>query len=263
MAISIWRSGNEEHTVGRSAWVRQVLKLNWTFTVLGLILVVALGWWVTHSGIFAAHELSLSGNRHLSTSEVLHLGGIDSRSNVLWLAPGRVQARLERSPWIRSAHVSRTLPSTLRISVVERTPAAVVVPGRFLVATDGTILGAVGAHADYPLIYAPHQPVALGGRIAPSTPGLVVVAALPPSVRGQVEQVDTDYDAGLVLRLRDGGTAIYGDTSAAGEKGRALAAVLDWAVRNQVRPRYVDVRAPGQPALAPAGLAASAALPTG
>jgi cell division protein FtsQ len=263
VAISIWRPGHDEQEGGRLDRIRQAVNLNWSITVLGLILVMALGWWVTHSGIFAARDLSVSGNQHLTRSEVLRLGGVDSHSNVLWLSPGGVQARLERSPWIRSAHVSRTLPSSLRITIVERTPAAVVVPGHFLVATDGTILGVVGARADYPLIYAPRQAPALGGRIASSTPGLVVVSALPSSIRGQVQQVDTDYDTGLVLRLHDGATAIYGDPGAAVEKGRALAAVLDWAARNQVRPRYVDVRAPGQPALAPAGAAASSALPTG
>lgn len=260
MAISIWRPGTEEVGAHRAGHERRSWTFNWTFTLVGLALVAGLGWWVTHSVIFAARELSITGNRHLSQQDVLRIAGLDSRSNVLWLSPGGVEARLERNPWVRSAHVSRTLPSTLRVQIEERSAAAVVVPGRFLVATDGTVLGVVGPHADYPLIYAPRQAPAVGGRIAPSTPGLVVIAALPASIRGQVRQVDTDYDDGLVLRLHDGGMALYGDATAAGEKGQALAAVLDWAARNLVRPRYVDVRAPGQPALAPA---ASIASPSG
>jgi cell division protein FtsQ len=251
VAISIWRPGTGEDAGPRAKPTPRTWTFNWSFTVIGLVLVATLGWWVTHSRIFAARDLSISGNRHLTQQDVLRVGGLDSRSNVLWLSPGQVEGRLERDPWVRSAHVSRTLPSTLRIRITERTPAAVVVPGHFLVATDGTILGVVGSHADYPLIYAPRQTLAVGGRISPSTPGLVVVAALPAAVRGQVEQVDTDFDAGLVLRLRDGATAVYGDQTAAPAKGQALAAVLDWAVRNQVRPRSVDVRAPGQPALVP------------
>ena len=66
MAISIWRPGEGETGAHRVDLKRHVLNLNWSFTIVGLILVGMLGWWVTHSPIFAARDLTISGNRHLT-----------------------------------------------------------------------------------------------------------------------------------------------------------------------------------------------------
>jgi hypothetical protein len=49
--------------------------------------------------------------------------------------------------------------------------------------------------------------------------------------------------------MRDGVTVYYGDGSEVAAKAEALHAVLGWANRAHVHPAYVDVRAPGAPAI--------------
>ena len=59
---------------------------------VGALVVVA--WWVTHSAIFRAHDISVEGNHRLSDRAVLRLAEIGPATDVVWLSTGRVEARL-------------------------------------------------------------------------------------------------------------------------------------------------------------------------
>jgi hypothetical protein len=61
----------------------------------------------------------------------------------------------------------------------------------------------------------------------------------------------------LTVILRDGVRVLYGDASEAGAKGRALSSLLSWAKKQGIRAEYIDVRAPGAPALLPLGAVGS------
>jgi cell division protein FtsQ len=225
---------------------------SWAITLLGLALVALTAWWVTHSRIFEARTIEVRGNVHLSQPEVLRLAGLSARTNVLWFSPGRVADRLESEPWSLSALVSRSFPSTVSVTIRERSPVAVLVSDRrYLVAGDGTVMGVVGGETELPTI--PGPPTArVGSRIAATGPELVIVKDLPPRVRDQAARVANDRRSGLVLVLRGGARVVYGDASDARAKGTALSAVLRWAGEAGVTPGTIDVRAPSQPALRPA-----------
>lgn len=222
-------------------------------TITGLAGLLAGGWWVTNSSIFEARSLSLAGNRQLTPGEVFRLAGVGEGTNVLWFSPGEVEARLERSPWVISADVSRTLPSTIAVHIRERAPVAAL-PGRtpLLLALDGTVLDPAEPSAS-PLPVLEGVPVGLraGQRISAETPALLAAAALPPTLRPRVKTVGLDAGEGLTLYLRGGGEVTYGDATRAAEKGDALLSVLRWAARHGVQVGSIDVRAPIAPALRP------------
>ncbi|CAN5169195.1 hypothetical protein BH20ACT24_BH20ACT24_01400 [soil metagenome] len=222
-------------------------------TVTGLAGLLAGGWWVTNSPVFDVRSLSLSGNRQLAPSEVSRLGGLGEGTNVLWFSPGAVEARLERSPWVLWATVTRTLPSTIAVRIRERAPVAVL-PGRtpLLLAADGTVLGTIDQSASrLPLLEGVPAGLRAGQRILPGTPALLAAASLPPSLRPRVATVGLDSEDRLTLRLSGGGEVIYGDATRAEEKGDALLAVLLWATRHEIRVESIDLRAPIAPALRP------------
>nr|MBA3728995.1 FtsQ-type POTRA domain-containing protein [Actinomycetota bacterium] len=200
-------------------------------TVTGLAGLLAGGWWVTNSPVFDVRSLSVSGNLQLAPGEVSRLGGLGEGTNVLWFSPGAVEARLERSPWVLSADVTRTLPSTIAVSIRERTPVAVL-PGRtpLLLAADGTILDTIEPSVSrLPLLEGVPAGLRAGQRISPDTPALLAAAALPPPMRARVETVGLDAEGQLTLGLSGGGEVTYGDATRAAEKGDALLAVLLWA----------------------------------
>lgn len=68
-------------------------------------------------------------------------------SNLLELDLARVEAIVRLNPWVQSASVRRILPRTLRITVKERTPAALaVIRGRaHVVDATGHVIGPAGA----------------------------------------------------------------------------------------------------------------------
>ncbi len=67
-----------------------------------------------------------------------------------------ISAELERQPWVRTAVVSRVLPSGLRVRITERTPRAVVrtAAGRFVwVDDDGVTVGTVAPTQNAPAFF--------------------------------------------------------------------------------------------------------------
>jgi cell division protein FtsQ len=232
--------------------------------VVGVLLVAVGAWRVTDSALFHMKSLHVKGARHVGALEVARLGGLGPDTNVLWLRPGRVAAAIRRDPWVLSVRVTRTLPSTINIQVVERTPVAQVAGSQpVLVAAGGIVLGPAGPRRDLPLIYLAGTAPGAGGRLPATLPALAALEALPPSLRGMVTEAVVDQITGLTLTLRDGGRVFYGDASEAAAKGAALEGVLSWARAHGVTPASVDVRVPGVPALIPGAAGSSASSTAG
>jgi hypothetical protein len=124
-----------------------------------------------------------------------------------------------------------------------------------MVAADGLVLGPARRSNALPTISTSSADSSVGRRIDPRTPGLVVAASLPGSLRPEVTSIDVEGDGQVTLWLKDGVRVLFGDLSEGSVKGQALVAVLGWAARSGVHPAYVDVRAPSAPALFPAGSA--------
>jgi cell division protein FtsQ len=117
-------------------------------TVLGVALVVgvsvtaALGArrYVTTTHRFAVSEIVVSGNARRTESDLASEAGIAVGANVFSLDLDRARARLLADPWIREASLSRRLPGTVSIQVVERDAAAIVaIADTYLASRDGDI----------------------------------------------------------------------------------------------------------------------------
>jgi len=215
--------------------------------------VAAVAGWVTSSSLFDARTVAVTGNRHLSRPQILGLAQAGPGTNLVWFSPGRVAGRLERSPWISSAHVWRALPSTLTIAVTERTALAVAVTDgdrRYLVAGDGTVLAIAGARGRLPEIQV-RGSLRIGAKVAANTPGLEVLTAMTAFLRSDVQRVFVDRTGQLIVTLDGGTPVVYGDASGATEKARAVSGLLAWAARHGVVPTRLDVRVPDHPALLP------------
>ncbi|WP_189088618.1 cell division protein FtsQ/DivIB [Deinococcus ruber] len=105
---------------------RRVRPVWWSIlsTVLLVGLLAAL-WF-----LLPIRSVTVSGNRALSQAQVLSLAGLTppfygTRRPGGWLFYGGWRARaLRASPWVTSAHIVRTFPDRIDISVTERVPAA-------------------------------------------------------------------------------------------------------------------------------------------
>jgi cell division protein FtsQ len=220
----------------------------------GTFVILASLFAVSRSSLFSLRHVDVHANGHRSAAEVRALAGVATGSNVIWLDTSLVEQRLEADPWISSATVTRALPWTIQISVEERTPVAVVDSGAtpVLVAADGTRLGPASETDELPAIgLPPAAPATIG---LPGEDGAVrAIAAMSPTVRQRVREVEVAVGGTLIVRLRSGSSVDLGSASNLREKARALRRVLAWERTSGTRLGSISRVAPTAPAAIPFG----------
>lgn len=98
------------------------------------------------SPAFAITTLQVEGAEHVTDAQAFEAAGLVLGQNVFEVTPEDARARLLRHPWIATASVERRLPGTLRVTVTEHEPAAVLSIGAlYLVGDDGSVFKQVDA----------------------------------------------------------------------------------------------------------------------
>jgi cell division septal protein FtsQ len=123
--------------------------LRWAGALAGLAGVVAAGFW-TAAAAGRAPELAVSrirveGNVRLAEGEILEALGLHPGSNILNLDLEVLKRQLLRSPWVKDVQLTRVLPATLTLRIVERAPIGVAVLDRlYLMDGEGIFLDEMG-----------------------------------------------------------------------------------------------------------------------
>ena len=168
------------------------------------------------SPLLAVEQIDVKGNAQVPPADVIAAAQVGEGDAMVWLDPDQVAARLEASPWIRTAKVTRDWPRTLVIEVTERTPAAwVQVDGATgVLVVDGA--GRVLTRADAPPAGLPQivdvQGAEPGGSIVPAR-GAAVAAAYGVYASA-VAQISVT-DGGAVVKLVSGPEVRLGPAHAA------------------------------------------------
>lgn len=122
---------------------RRTFKLRATLTLLIVVAIAAGAISLYRSQLFAITSIDVIDNSRLSVSEVIELAAMPDDATLLRFPAGEMVSRLESSPWIISAVVTRDFPDTARIRVTERVPIAQVDVGGasfWLVSGDGVMI---------------------------------------------------------------------------------------------------------------------------
>jgi hypothetical protein len=233
---------------GRREARRERLK-RWVAAPLAAAGLAASGIVLTASPLFRVDRIQVTGNRHVPSPVLIHEAGVGATTNVFWFKASSAQARVSSDPWVASAAVSRELPGTIRIHVVERHPTSQVRVGStwLLVASDGRVLGPAGTRRALPVL-----PGVDSIRVGARSPGLTVPARLAgeldPVLRSRVRAVRSLRGGHMALDLVGGAHVLLGSPTDMRPKARALSGIIEWAARTHVRLRSVDLRAPLAPA---------------
>lgn len=221
--------------------------------VIALLVVGLTGWIVVNSAFFEIHDVRVEGARNVSEDEVRRLADIPSDANLIMLPLDDVASRLEAHPWVLHAQVLRDLPTTAVIRVIERTPGGWMkdAAGIAILAGDGTVLQRV-THppAWLPEIGDSSDTLVVGERILAPSQTLRVAASMGGPLRRRVAALELEGSE-IVLRLRAGGTVLYGEPLELSAKNQALAELLRWANGEGIPVQTIDVRAPAAPSLEP------------
>jgi len=158
-----------------------------------------------------------------------------------------VSERVRALPFVDHVEVSRSWPSTLRIDVTVRQPAATVAPagqvpgGRYQVVDRS---GVLFASSTAPLRGKPVLAVSLDPARRPALrAALTVVASLPPDLRARVGVVTASTPDDVRFRLGSA-TVVWGGTGDSRRKAAVLA-----ALRRSEPATVYDLSSPDTPVL--------------
>lgn len=185
----------------RRGWWRGLLEPVGLYGGVGLLVALVTyeaGALVYRAGVLQIDRVVVTGNERLSSGDVLALlTGMRGEHILRTDLPGWRQ-RLMASPWVRDAALKRSLPSTIEVTVWERTPVGI---GRldgqlYLFDEHGTVIdeyGAQYADLDLPIVDG-LEPASDSGTADESRAELAarVIAAVrtQPAVARRLSQID-------------------------------------------------------------------------
>lgn len=203
--------------VRKARRVRMVLR--WTGIVLSNVAVAGALLWFGASAIralatsdeFAVRDVEVEGTRHTTPGAVAATLRPLVGRNLLELDLAEVARRAGADPWVREASVKRVFPHTLRVSVLERRPAALAVLGGIVkvVDEDGVPMGPAGPGLAYDLpVLTGLEGLDGGARAAALARGVVVLrelAATSAGFPGRISELDLSApDRVVVVPAGDG-----------------------------------------------------------
>jgi cell division protein FtsQ len=190
------------------------------------------------TAVLGVRAVRVDGAGVVSPVEVERTAAVTMRAPLARVDLGAIRARVEALPPVRRAVVSRGWPSTVVITVTERTPVAAVPAGKkfTLIDDEGVAYRTVeDVPAGLPLArLAAPSPTDLNTRAA-----LTVLAALTPDIRKQLNAISVAAPARIQLELRHDRTVVWGDDTDSGTKAQVATALL------RRKGDTIDVSAPG------------------
>ena len=203
-------------------------RLTWTAGVGSVVLLIVLVIVLTTSPLMSLRTIRVEGVERLTSEQV-----IQELQPLAGLPLARISARdvareLSDVPMVQSVDIRVELPSTLAVSVVERTPlAAHRVPGGFEVFDQaGVVLWTDPSRpSEFPLIGIALEPESDGFRAITAA-----LAAIPQEVLRRVDEISASSTDTVGFRLRDSNhQVLWGSSEFSREKARALPAALQAA----------------------------------
>jgi cell division protein FtsQ len=193
----------------------------------------------------------INGTSRLTTESVLASAAIPAGATLPKLPKSQIVNRLKANPWIAEARLTRTLPGTVNISIIERTPVAIVDAGGaeiWLVSADGHWLGRRSAEdtTTLPTVRDAPGAVPIAGKISDSKElinALAVVAGVSPELRARVKTVSASTVDKTALTLADNIQVFVGSADAITKKDQLIRQIL----AKEKKLVYINVRVVERP----------------
>ena len=195
-------------------------------------------WLVYFSTALAAGSVSVEGVDRLPQQQIVDAADLPMGEPMVRLDLGAAESRIEQIPAVKSAEISRDWPTTLVISVTERTPVALVVDANGVRAVDseGVLFKLRGRKPHLPTLVMDDR-----AEASALSEAVHVIMAMPQRLSDQVAEVRAKTMDSITLRLHDGDTVVWGSADDSAAKAEALALIL------QRKASVYDVSVPDLP----------------
>ncbi|GAA3759278.1 cell division protein FtsQ [Spinactinospora alkalitolerans] len=192
------------------------------FVVLLIVAVLAVVTWVLlGSRLLVVRDVEVTGAGRLDSGEVVSAVDVRTGTPLARVDTAAAAARAEELRLVESATVSRGWPATLRVEVVERTPALSVRvgDGYRLVDHDGVHIEDTGEPSPgHPLVSVTGE---VEGNPAVAE-AAAVVEGLPAAILDDVEEIEATDRSEITLRLGNGASVMWGDSERTEKKAGIL-----------------------------------------
>ena len=192
--------------------------------VVGLVAAVAT-WVVAFSPVLGANTVIVRGAHHLTAARVIAAAGIDKGTPLVRLDTGAVTRRVEAMRDVADATVRSDYPSSVIITITERTAVGYVVSGKRYVLVDKTgdqFRSLPTRPSELPQFVIP------GGAVVRATGRAVAVvaAALTPKLLAKVASIQAFDPTAITLLLDDRRVVRWGSAERSAGKARILPVLL-------------------------------------
>ena len=175
---------------------------------------------------FTVKEVLVDGRKRSPRSDLLDAIGFQIGTPMLNIRPATVRARIEALPWVRSAVVSKRLPATIHVRLLERRPMALWQRGRQLALVDGEghVITNKRLHRFANLL------VVVGGNAPKHVPELIAMLKTEPALEHRVRAAvrvggrrwNLKLDNGIDVRLPERDATVAWSRLAVLERRRQL-----------------------------------------
>ena len=222
------------------------------FAVVAVVVLGLAVWGITRSPLLNVDTVVVRGGVHTSMADVAAASELDRHPPMADVDPARVARLVERLPWVEQARVERHWPARVEVTLLERSPTAVVHAGDrwSLVDASGRVLAVEkSAPPDLTRIETPKPPGPPASHVAaPLRAALAIVEMLPEPLAGRVPVIRVREDETIELALDNRVSVLLGPAGVdTREKLVALTTLVQKA--NLTRVAVIDVRVPTAPVL--------------
>ena len=200
---------------------------------------------------FYPPSVSVSGNRVVTTAEIVGKAQISMRSNVWLQNTAAAAARIRAIPYIEDVWIHRTLPARVHIAVTERVPAAIVENRTDRVLADASLR--VLQPADTPVLL----PVLVSKTAALPPAGGFIRDPVVRRLRDDyvqlhdahviVSRLEYDKFGDLEAVMGGGVRLLLGDDADVRSKSELVGPILSQVAAQGRRIAAIDLRAPKAP----------------
>lgn len=135
---------------GRAPLPRFLLPAVGVLLAIGVVFII-----VYNLPIFKISKVVVSPTKHISSEMISGMTQVPQGATLFKVDTKAIEERFKENPWVQSIDIKRKFPSTLEISIVERTVGAIVVARSdeeaWYISTDGTWIQPI------PIQELPHQ----------------------------------------------------------------------------------------------------------
>jgi cell division protein FtsQ len=195
--------------------------------------------------VLVVRTVQVDGAVTLPAEQVQEAARVEVGTPLLQVDVAAAEARVARLPQVASVEVDRGWPSSVVITLVERTPVVVVEEAgrRSLVDGEGVLFDTISGEP--PAGVVPLDVASPGPEDAATEAALAAVTALPDAVRERVAGATAESAHDVVLVLDDDTTVRWGTGEESPHKARVLLALLERVAAGDLEPAGdIDVSEP-------------------